>query len=96
MKQILLFAGRNALLLLFIAAGITQLSGCSMLPAAVDQAEETAATAMVQSSERTICRNIPVGTWMRMYGTNAARREAWRALCTTVQTTPAPDVQAPR
>lgn len=57
------------------------LSACSLLPAAVDQAEQTAATALVASSERTICRDIPVGTWARLYGANPARREAWRALC---------------
>lgn len=86
MKKSLLIAS-----LLAVAA-----SGCSLLPASVERFEETAANALVESSERTICRNIPVGTWMRLYGANAARREAWRALCTTAQATPASDAQAAR
>lgn len=74
--------------LVFVAALAVILAGCSLLPASIDQAEETAATAMVQSSERTICRNVPVGTWMRLYGSNAARRDAWRALCAPAQEAP--------
>jgi hypothetical protein len=65
------------------------LSGCSLLSPTVNQFEETAATAVVESSERTLCRNIPVGTWMRMYGSNAERMHAWQLLCTNKAVTPA-------
>lgn len=82
--------------ILILPALALTLAGCSLLPASVEKFEETAATALVESSERTLCRNIPVGTWMRLYGANAARREAWRALCTTAQATPASDAQAAR
>lgn len=77
---------KNHLLVLALLVG---LAGCSMLPAAVDVAEETAATAVVQSAERTICRNIPVGTWRRLYGSNPVRAKAWRDLCANPVETPA-------
>lgn len=66
---------------ILVLALVVTLSGCSMLPAAVNVAEGTAATAVVQSAERTICRNIPVGTWRRLYGSNPVRAQAWRELC---------------
>lgn len=64
-----------------LAFALAALAGCSMLPAAVSTAEETAADVVVASAERTICRNIPIGTWRRNYGANPVRAEAWRALC---------------
>jgi len=70
---------KNRILVLALVAAA--LSACSMLPGAVDAAEEAATTAMVQSAERTICRNIPVGTWRRLYGSNPVRAQAWRELC---------------
>lgn len=77
---------KNRILVLALLAA---LAGCSMLPAAVDVAEQTAATAVVQSAERTICRNIPIGTWRRLYGANPVRAKAWRELCATPVETPA-------
>lgn len=79
---------KNHILVLALLASLS-LAGCSMLPAAVDVAEETAATAVVQSAERTICRNIPVGTWRRLYGSNPVRAQAWRDLCANPVETPA-------
>jgi len=73
---------------LIALAVLATLGGCPMLPAAVDVAEETAATAVVQSAERTICRNIPVGTWRRLYGSNPVRAQAWRELCANPVETP--------
>ena len=65
------------------------LSGCSLLPAAVGEVERQAADAVVESSERTLCVLIPVGTWMRHYGSSPERRAAWKALCS-------PTVEAPK
>lgn len=76
---------RHQIVMLVLAVGLT---ACSMLPAAVDVAEETAATAVVQSAERTICRNIPIGTWRRLYGSNPVRAQAWRDLCANPVETP--------
>ncbi len=77
---------KNKMLIALLAAA---LSGCSLLPASVDLAEQAAATAVVQSAERTICRNIPIGTWRRLYGSNPARAKAWRDLCANPVETPA-------
>jgi len=74
---------------LFALAVLAALAACSLLPATVDVAEEAAATAVVQSAERTICRNIPVGTWRRLYGSNPVRAQAWRDLCANPVETPA-------
>jgi len=52
-------------------------------------AEAAAATAVVQSPERTICRNISAGTWRRMYGSNPVRAQAWRDLRANPAETPA-------
>lgn len=71
------------LLLAFVA-----LAGCSLLPQSVSSAQEGAATAIVESSERVICRDIPVGTWLRMYGNNAERMRAWRSLCIAATVSP--------
>lgn len=72
-----------------LLAGLLSLSGCSMMPAAVDAYEVKAADAVVDSSERTICRDIPVGTWVRRYGASAERIDAWRKLCSSRGATPA-------
>lgn len=74
---------------ILILAALAACGGCALLPAAVTTAEETAATAVVQSAERTICRNIPVGTWRRLYGSNPVRAQAWRELCANPVETPA-------
>lgn len=74
------------LIVLLTALGC--LSACSLLPVAVDRAEERAADVVVDSSERTICRNIPIGTWMRRYGSSVERIQAWQALCANKTATP--------
>lgn len=74
---------------LLVLAVASALAGCSLLPASVDAFEEQAANVIVASSERTICRNIPIGTWMRHYGSSAERRAAWEGLCAKPVATPA-------
>lgn len=71
-----------------LLAALLALSGCSMLPAAVNAYEVKAADAVVDSSERTICRDIPVGTWVRRYGASTERTDAWRKLCSDRGATP--------
>ena len=67
---------------------LSLLSGCSLLPATVSNAEERAMNAVVQSAERAICRDIPIGTWARHYGSNRDRMGAWIVLCTQPTTNP--------
>lgn len=57
------------------------LSGCSLMPAQYSKLEEGVAQTVVQSSERAICRDIPIGTWMRLYGTSDQRVKGWQAIC---------------
>ncbi len=76
---------RSLLMLALLGA----LSGCSMLSPSVNAAQEAAATAVVESAERVLCRDIPVGTWMRLYGSSAERMRAWQALCIPPVTSPA-------
>jgi len=67
--------------LLGVAATVAALSGCSMFGGAMEAQQRAAMDVVVDSSERVLCRDIPVGTWMRRYGSNTERREAWRLLC---------------
>lgn len=60
---------------------LASLSACSLIPANISHLEETVAQTAVQSSERTICRNIPVGTWLRLYANNQERLNGWQLLC---------------
>lgn len=62
-------------------AAAVLMCGCSLLPQNFSYVEEGAAQAVVQSSERAICRDIPIGTWMRLYGTSADRIKGWQAIC---------------
>lgn len=36
-----------------------------------------------ETSEWALCRGISVGAWLRAYGQDANRAEAWRVLCST-------------
>ncbi|QJD91820.1 hypothetical protein HH213_18020 [Duganella dendranthematis] len=64
------------------------LSACSLVPQNVSAVQEGVAQTVVQSSERTICRDIPIGTWLRLYGANADRLKGWQALCFNPVTAP--------
>lgn len=76
------------LLLLFGMPLLLVLSGCSLVPQRMSAVEEGVAQTVVQSSERTICRDIPIGTWLRLYGANADRLKGWQALCFNPVTAP--------
>lgn len=72
-----------------LLATLVLLAGCSLMPTGVSDFEEKLSTAAAQSSERTLCRNIPVGTWLRLYGSSPERMRAWQALCLAPTVTPA-------
>ncbi len=67
--------------LLGLATLALALSGCSLMSPTIDKVEQGMMQTIVQSSERTICRDLPVGAWMAYYGTNAERAKGWQALC---------------
>lgn len=75
------FARRKKLLLVLGSAALLALSGCALAPALVNQIEENAAQVIVASAERTICRDLPIGTWLRLYGASAERTSGWQKLC---------------
>ena len=64
------------------------LSGCALMPSGYGKIEESVSNSIAASAERTICRDIPVGTWMRLYGTNTERLRGWQALCSSPAVTP--------
>src|SRR5471030_1012904 len=82
---------RPGLLLFVAAAAAMVLSACSLAPQRMSAVEEGIAQTAVQSSERTICRDIPIGTWMRLYGTSADRVKGWQAICFNPVTAPLND-----
>ncbi len=81
MKRIIIFACLLAVVL----------SGCSLLPAQYSAIEEGAAQIAVQSSERTICRDLPIGAWIKLYGASASRLNGWQEICFNPVTTPLND-----
>lgn len=66
---------------LFVILICAALAGCAMLSATVSKGQEDVMDIVVASAERTICRDIPIGTWKRLYGSNPVRAKAWRDLC---------------
>ncbi|NMQ05284.1 hypothetical protein E4Q08_08370 [Candidatus Accumulibacter phosphatis] len=74
---------------LLIGAALLATSGCALVPAHVSQIEENLAQTIVASAERTICRDLPIGTWLRLYGASAERLDGWQKLCTHPVATPA-------
>ena len=71
----------QALRLMVIAA---LLSGCASLQGYKSQAATEAAGAMDSvrvDAEWALCKAISVGAWMRAYGGDGMRAQAWRVLC---------------
>lgn len=73
---------------LFGSAVLLATAGCALLPASVGQIQETFAQVVVASAERTICRDLPIGTWLRLYSGSADRRDGWQKLCAHPVETP--------
>jgi hypothetical protein len=70
------------------------LSGCAALDQArLGMAEQGAATMdrAAQDATWTLCRAISVGAWLRAYGGDRDKAQAWRTLCAeqTMVATPA-------
>lgn len=68
------------------------LTGCAELSALRTGVVTEGANAMDRAAtdaEFTLCRAISVGAWMRRYGRDAVKAEAWRSICL------APDTESP-
>lgn len=59
----------------------SMLGGCSILSASIGQYEKDAGQIIVQSAERTVCKDIPIGIWLDTYGSSPTRLAGWQALC---------------
>lgn len=80
---------RRALALLAIA---TSIAGC----AAVQTQAAKVADALHSETEWQLCRAMTVGSWVRAYGADAKKAEAWRTLCANVPaSTPGAPAPAP-
>jgi hypothetical protein len=84
------------LCLIWIIAAVVfgNLTGCAALDQARVGVAEQGASAMdraAQDATWTLCRGISVGAWLRAYGGDAERAQAWRTLCAeqTLVATPA-------
>src|ERR1019366_4403749 len=73
----------GALILMTALAGLMlfALSGCSLLSATIGQYEKDGGQIIVQSAERTVCKDIPIGIWLDQYGSNPTRLAGWQAIC---------------
>lgn len=76
-----------------LAILLLTLTGCAEFRAgqsAVATHGAEAADAELEVSEWGICRAATVGAWLRRYGSDPAKANAWRQLCgTQIMTTPA-------
>jgi hypothetical protein len=57
------------------------LSGCASVDSIADRGAAVSDEAL-QSAEFIMCRAITVGTWVRTYGNDPQKADAWRKLCT--------------
>jgi hypothetical protein len=78
----------KSLFLAALVAAMLLLAGCSLLPAQYSALEDGAAQIAVQSSERAICRDLPVGAWIKLYGASVSRLQGWQDLCFNPIVTP--------
>lgn len=68
------------------------LSGCAELSALRTGVATEGANAMDRAAtdaEFTLCRAISIGAWMRRYGRDETKAQAWRDICLS------PDTEAP-
>lgn len=69
---------------LLICVAALALAGCTSfdaLQSGIAQQGAKVADDVRESAEFTLCRAITVGAWVRAYGQNAERAQAWRVLC---------------
>ena len=55
-------------------------AGCAALSPALQKGAD-AYDEVRQGAEYTLCRVISVGAWVRAYGGNKEKADAWRAIC---------------
>lgn len=56
------------------------LSGCAQVAPLVQKGADLNDSALA-SAEFTLCRAISIGAWIRAYGNDKAKAEAWKTIC---------------
>jgi hypothetical protein len=70
---------------LFLILFLALLAGCSTIGSVGATVNDT----MLTDAQFMICSGVSVGSWMRAYGNDLVKVQAWRDLCgTTVQQAP--------
>jgi len=69
--------------LLGVVCLVLSLQACSVTTAVKTAVEEGALVndQIVLAGETTLCRVVSIGAWIRRYGNNPRKAQAWRALC---------------
>lgn len=67
------------LTLILLALG---LSGCSLLPVAYQEVNHELNQTIARSAERVVCEDISIHDWIRLYGQDPLRADAWKTICT--------------
>ena len=65
------------------------LSGCATIANKEMQAAQVLIASEAQSAESLICKMLPIGTWMVMYGSSPARADGWAKICNPPTVAPA-------
>lgn len=76
---------------------VVSLAGCSGIPGRLESAAEQAAQAedaALVAATWTLCRAVSVGAWLRAYGKEPEKAQAWRVLC-SAKVTEMPATEAP-
>lgn len=60
-----------------LALVVVLMAGCSTVGPALSPVSDKA----VEEAEFVLCRGITIGAWMRAYGNDPNRAEAWAMLC---------------
>lgn len=77
---------KNTLVLLMLIS----LAGCAYIPTAIKEASDAQDGAR-DAAKFALCRGISVGSWIREYGRDVAKADAWKTLCgAPVTAVPAP------
>lgn len=64
------------------------LSGCATVVDKEMQVAQALIASEAQSAENLICKMIPIGTWMVMYGNSPARADGWSKICNAPSASP--------
>lgn len=65
------------------------ISGCATIANKELQVAQVLIASEAQSAESLLCKMLPIGTWMAMYGSSPARADGWAKICNPPTVAPA-------